>query len=125
MRLLLDTRTLLWWLDERPEISQEARLAIEDEDQDVFVSIATAWEIAIKQSLGRLEAPDDLPIQLDHHRFELLPITLSEVSTIARLPWLHRDPFDRMLVAQALTNGLTIVTRDRDIARYDVPILKA
>lgn len=116
---------LIWWLEDSPEISQEVRAAVEDEDQDVLVSMATAWEIAIKQSLGRLDVPADLPQQLERHSFDLLPITLSDASTVALLPWLHRDPFDRMLVVQAMTNGLTIVTRDRNIARYNVPILTA
>ncbi|HEX5139341.1 MAG TPA: type II toxin-antitoxin system VapC family toxin [Dehalococcoidia bacterium] len=125
MSLLLDTHALLWWLADSPELSHEARTAIADEDEDVFVSIATAWEISIKRSLGRMETPDDLGEQLERHRFDLLPITLSHVSLTGRLPLLHRDPFDRMLIAQAMTNGLTLVTRDRNIARYDVSVLPA
>lgn len=96
-----------------------------DDNTRVFVSIASAWELAIKQSIGKLDMPEDLQEQLDHHRFELLPVTLTHTSQVAKLPLHHRDPFDRILIAQALSDGLTIVARDRNIARYEVPVLAA
>lgn len=125
MRLLLDTHALLWWLADDPALSHDATAAIADPHSSVFVSAATAWEIAIKQALGKLEAPSDLERQLELNRFESLAITVSHASAAGTLPRHHDDPFDRMLVAQALAEGLTVVTRDPRIGRYGVPTLPA
>jgi PIN domain nuclease of toxin-antitoxin system len=89
------------------------------------VTAATAWEIAIKQSIGKLEAPSDLEAQLQLHGFDPLPIIVAHASAAGFLPRHHDDPFDRMLVAQAAAEGLTIVTRDPRIARYSIPTLAA
>jgi PIN domain nuclease of toxin-antitoxin system len=123
VRLLLDTHVLLWYLADDPALPRRAREAIVDGHNAVFVSAATAWEIGIKKSLGKLRAPDDLEEQLVSHRFTPLDITCAHGLAVERLPALHRDPFDRMLVAQAQLEKLTIVTRDRNIPRYDVPVL--
>ena len=125
MRLLLDTHALLWWLADDPTLSAEARKAIADAGSVVYVSAASAWEIAIKRSLGKLEAPEELDEALAANAFAPLPITIGHALAAGRLPNHHQDPFDRMLVAQAMAEGLTLVTRDENIAKYDVATLRA
>jgi|SRR5690554_6284633 len=125
MRFLLDTHTLLWWLGDPDRLSADARVAIRDGSNDVFVSAVSAWEIAIKKRVGRLEAPDDLETQIDKNRFMPLPIGFSHALAIEHLPGIHRDPFDRLLVVQARLETLTIVTRDDIIPKYGVSVLMA
>ena len=125
MNLLLDTHALLWWLDDDPTLSEAARWLIADGSNLVFVSAVSVWEIRIKQSLGKLTLPDEFRHVLKSQPFEELPLTADHAHRLAELPPLHRDPFDRMLVAQAMTERLTIVTRDPDIARYRVPTVTA
>ena len=122
MRLLLDTHVLLWWLADDPKLPGPAADAIASGDTPVFVSAATAWEIAIKKAAGRLDAPDDLIGALDDNDFDALPITTVHALTAGTLPPHHADPFDRMLIAQARTDGLTIVTVDPRFAAYDVDL---
>jgi PIN domain nuclease of toxin-antitoxin system len=125
LTLLLDTHALLWWLSDDPTLSEAARTVIAAPDAVVTVSAASAWEISIKSSLGKLEVPDDLEDQLARHRFKPLPITVSHALAAGSLPRHHDDPFDRMLVAQARLEGLTLVTRDSRIALYGVPVVAA
>lgn len=125
MRLLLDTHVVLWWLARVPRLGSQARAAIASPASAVFVSAITGGEIGIKKSLGRLEAPDDLPGQLVSHGFVELPLNLQHGLALAKLPLHHRDPFDRLLLAQATVEGLTLVTADRAMRAYDVPILPA
>jgi PIN domain nuclease of toxin-antitoxin system len=125
VRLLLDTHALLWALGEPDELEDAARRAIVDPGNSVLVSAASAWEISIKASLGRLEAPRDLADQLAAAHFEPLPITISHSLAAGSLPRRHADPFDRMLVSQAQIEGLTLVTRDERLAAYGVPTLSA
>ena len=122
MRLLLDTHVVLWWLDDDPRLSGDVANLLLSEP-DVFVSSASIWEIAVKQALGKLEGPEDLPERVLAAQFSVLDITAHHGIAAARLPPHHRDAFDRILVAQAAIEGLTIVTRDRDVQRYDVPLL--
>jgi PIN domain nuclease of toxin-antitoxin system len=114
---------LLWWLGDNKALSMKARRAIRDARNTVFVSAATAWEMSIKQALGKLQAPDDLADALAANRFHPLPITIAHATAAGRLPRHHDDPFDRMLVAQAHAEQLTLVTHDPHIGRYGVPIL--
>lgn len=123
-RLLLDTHVFLWWRGEPARLAPDARSSIATADL-VFVSVASAWEAAIKVSLGRLELPDTVEAGVLASGFEKLLITFSHTEQAARLPLHHRDPFDRMLVAQARAEGLTLVTHDRLLEPYDVPILWA
>ena len=125
MRLLLDTHALLWWLVADPRLSDEAREAISAETSYVAVSAASAWEIAIKARLGRLDLPQQLEEELVAQNFDPLPITIAHAVHAGALPAHHEDLFDRMLVAQAQLEGLTIVTRDPRIAAYGVSTLAA
>ncbi len=123
-QLLLDTHVALWWLvDERLEV--EAREAIADPANRVLVSIVSAWEVAIKQGLGRLVVREDYLEVLQDVGVDLLGLTREHVRGVSGLPQHHRDPFDRMLVAQAQEEGLTLVSRDRRLSLYDVPVLRA
>ena len=124
-RLLLDTHVLLWWLSHDPALGPAAHQAIRDAQNEVYVSAATTWEASIKKALGKLEAPDDLDRIVEEERFLKLPISLYHGQMAGQLHAYHRDPFDRMLVAQAQAEGLTIVTADRNIPRYGVYTLPA
>jgi PIN domain nuclease of toxin-antitoxin system len=123
MRTLVDTHMLLWWLGNDPRLPASASAAIRDPDNDVLVSAASAWEIAIKKALGRLEAPDDLVEVVEANGFTALPIMLGHALRAGSLPPHHADPFDRMLIAQAQAERLTVITADRRFARYDVELL--
>ena len=124
MSLLLDTHVVLWWLADAPELPDEIKDRL-DREPDVRVSAATIWEIAIKQSLGKITAPADLPERVRDAGFRELPVTYTHAMAAGRLPMIHRDPFDRMLVAQARCEDLTLVTADPHCQQYDVTILQA
>jgi PIN domain nuclease of toxin-antitoxin system len=122
VRLLLDTHALLWWLADEG-LSAQARDAIADPANLVMVSAASAWEISIKKALGKLAAPDDLEQQVLAGGFTALPISIAQAIAAGQLARHHEDPFDRMLIAQAIGEGLTIVTRDKRFADYGVALL--
>lgn len=122
MRFLLDTHVVLWWLADDAALSDEVKTLIDDEPE-VYVSSATVWEIAIKQAIGKIKIPVDLAEHVAVSEFRELPITFEHARAAGRLPLVHRDPFDRMLVAQAQCAGLTLVTADADISRYEVDVL--
>lgn len=125
MRLLLDTHAVLWALGRPAELASDARAAIEDGANDVLISAASAWEVAIKRAAGKLQAPDDFAGAIVGAAFRPLAITVEHATAAGALPPHHADPFDRMLVAQAMIEGLTIVTRDARFERYGVPMLQA
>lgn len=125
MRLLLDTHTFLWWITDAPRLSAEARAAVASPSNAVSISAATVWELAIKRASGKLEVDVDLGEQIELSGFSALPITIEHGLAAGALPPHHGDPFDRMLIAQAKAEGLTIVTRDRDFEPYGVEILRA
>ena len=118
MRLLLDTHAFLWWCEDDPRLGEVERQAIRDGANDVILSAASVWEMAIKQALGRLKVPEPPSRAALRLGFEPLPISFAHAETTALLPPLHRDPFDRLLIAQARTEGLTLVTRDPSIRAY-------
>lgn len=120
--LLLDTHILLWWLADDPALAPIAREAIIHPEHRVLVSAATAWEIAIKRALGKLDAPRDLEGVLDDGGLETLAITVSHALAAGELPGHHQDPFDRMLIAQARLEGLTVVSVDPRFHLYDVAL---
>ena len=124
MRLLLDTHVFLWWRADDRRLGAAARTAIAGADV-VFVSAATAWEAGIKAALGRLRYPGTIEAGVEDSGFEPLPITLAHAERAARLPKHHADPFDRMLVAQAEIERLTIVTNDRALGAYESEIVWA
>ena len=124
-RLLLDTHAFLWWLADDPALGDDARARIADPANTVHISAVTGWEIAIKKALGKLQAPDDLDAMVEREGFTHLPITFFHGEQAGALPELHRDPFDRMLVAQAQAEGLRIVTRDARIKAYGVQTVAA
>lgn len=123
-RLLLDTHVVIWWLADDPTLPEDIATTI-DEEVDVMVSAATVWEVAIKQQAGKIKAPHDLPELICDCELSHLPISSDHAIEAARLPPIHRDPFDRMLVAQARHHGLTLVTRDDRIKQYEVSVLPA
>jgi PIN domain nuclease of toxin-antitoxin system len=125
MNLLLDTHALLWWLDDNPTLSQEARASIAEPTNVVFISSAIIWEIRIKQSLGKLKIPKNFKEVLEAQPFEMLDITSEHAHKISSIGNYHRDPFDRILIAQAMVERFTLITRDKNIMKYKVHILKA
>jgi PIN domain nuclease of toxin-antitoxin system len=125
MKLLIDTHVLLWWLDDPAILSKAARDAITDSANDVLVSAAVVWEIVIKTGLGKLAIPPDFEKAVQQCGFRYLPVHAAHALAIRNLPTHHRDPFDRMLVAQAIVEGATLVTRDANIFQYAVTCVRA
>jgi PIN domain nuclease of toxin-antitoxin system len=125
VRLLLDTNALLWLLMEPERLPDNALEIVESTANDVHVSVVSIWEIEIKAAKNNLETPPDLEAALAKQRFDALPVTMRHVLAVESLPRHHRDPFDRMLIAQAQIEGLTIVTSDRTMRRYPVATLSA
>ncbi len=125
MRLLLDTHVAIWFFEDPALLSDDARAAIEDPGNALFLSAASVWEWALKLSLGRISMPAALDVGAIRAGVEELPVTWAHGRAAAALPPVHRDPFDRMLVAQALTEDLVLVTRDPLIRRYDVATMPA
>lgn len=123
MNLLLDTHALLWWLAGE-KMQPDAQQAIAAQQNDVFVSAASVWEIAIKRALGKLRIGDGLLDAILRSGFAPLPIALEHAESAGALPAHHQDPFDRMLIAQAQVEGLVVVTRDRAFERYPVAVLR-
>ena len=119
-RLLVDTHAVLWWLTDDPALSDTAREALADPANDVLVSTASVWEIAIKRALGTVVAPDDLPDHIEAQGFGWLPVAAAHAWRVRELSPHHRDPFDRLLVAQALCEGAAIVSADARFGAYGV-----
>lgn len=125
MILLLDAHALLWWLADEPTLAGDARDAIAAPANEVLVSAATVWEIEIKRALGKLSAPDGLVDAMEASAFSTVPIVGADAERAGRLPLQHRDPFDRMLVAQALRLDAVIVSRDPAFGLYGANVLVA
>ena len=127
MRLLLDTHVLLWWLLDDSRLSAAARAALADGSNTILVSAASAWEVAIKASLGKLPLPPEAEARIADAVVEAgfiqLPVTFAHAAGVRTLPWRHRDPFDRLLVAQSKVEGLTLVTGDSALGLYGVDLL--
>ncbi len=123
MRVLLDTYILLWWLSADEALPPRAAEVIADSRTVVLVSAASVWEIAIKKAVGRLDAPDDLLEALHANAFDALAITAAHTLAAGELPPYHADPFDRMLIAQARMEDLTVITVDDRFAEYGVNLL--
>jgi len=127
VRYLLDTHAFLWWIADDRRLSSPARAVIEDPDNEIHVSAVSAWEIAIKAGLGRITFQEDparlIPAQLAANGFVDVPIESRHALGVLQLPLLHRDPFDRLLVAQALAENLPILTADPLVSQYPVPTI--
>lgn len=127
MKALLDTHTFLWWNADAPQLSEAVRAIIADGDNQIFLSAASAWEIAIKAALGRLSLPEPpeqyVANRLTLHRMQGLPIQLSHALRVYSLPEIHRDPFDRLLVAQSQMEKMPILTADENISSYEVEVI--
>jgi PIN domain nuclease of toxin-antitoxin system len=123
-RLLLDTHVFLWWRTSHPRLKRNVRDAIAAAEI-VAVSAASAWEAGIKAALGKLDLSADFEESIEKYEFEALAITVAHAEAAARLPMHHADPFDRLLIAQAQIEGLTLVTANDGLQAYEVPILKA
>jgi PIN domain nuclease of toxin-antitoxin system len=124
VKLLLDTHALLWWLTDDGQLRGQARDLVEDPGNDVLISMVSLWEIAVKTRVGKLEA--DIRQILDavqHEGFTLLDIGMAHLVTLAELPMHHRDPFDHLLIAQAITEDATFISEDRNAVRYPVRML--
>ncbi|MET9328988.1 type II toxin-antitoxin system VapC family toxin [Tsukamurella sp. NPDC003166] len=122
MRLLADTHILLWWLDDSPRLSAAHRSLIADDANTVLVSAATVAEVSIKASLGKLAAPEMSEEFLTEEGFSLLPLSVRHAQALRALPWHHRDPFDRMLVAQCLVEQIPVLTVDERFRAYEVEV---
>jgi len=125
VKLLLDTNALLWWASDPALLAEPARLAIANGRSRVYVSPISLVEIAIKEAIGKLKVPASIVEYVAASRFTELPLTIVHAAAIRELPSIHKDPFDRILIAQARVEALTLVCRDADLARYDVPLLAA
>ncbi|AFZ45755.1 PilT protein domain protein [Halothece sp. PCC 7418] len=127
MRILLDTHIFLWFISGDARLSKDVRDAIRDPDNEVYLSAISVWEAIVKYQLGKLPLPEHpetyLPKQRDLHQITSLDLNESSVLQLAKLPTLHRDPFDRMLICQALQNGLTIATVDTAVRAYPVNVM--
>jgi len=125
MKLLLDTHTALWWVNEYENLSSNAKKLLLDEACILYISIASIWEIAIKSSIGKLPGFNGgvgkFLSKMEEMPVDLITITLRHVEIVETLPFIHRDPFDRLLVATAIADGMTILTADENIRKYDVP----
>ena len=117
---LVDTHTLLWASSDPQKLGPQASKILSDNEVGIFVSIATAWEITIKTGLGKLDAPEDYLDRIEPSGYRFLPIRISHLKHYRNLPLLHRDPFDRMLIAQAQAERLALISRDEEIGSYDV-----
>ncbi|MBW6481003.1 MAG: type II toxin-antitoxin system VapC family toxin [Bacteroidales bacterium] len=126
MKLLIDTHAVIWFITEDKKLPEKTRRIIENIDNNCYVSIASYWEIAIKQSLGRLDLNSDLEKIfriIEETGFEVLPITVNQILENAKLNFHHQDPFDRIIIAQAIYENLSIVTKDEQFRNYKVPLV--
>jgi len=126
MKILLDTHTFLWFLGGNIELSKQARTLIENPKHEIYISIASFWEIAIKYSLGKLtlDVPfAELKTEVIKNSFHILPVTFEDTMQLITLPFHHRDPFDRIIISQAKANNLTLVSRDNNLSLYNVSLL--
>ncbi|MCJ8314997.1 MAG: type II toxin-antitoxin system VapC family toxin [Saccharospirillaceae bacterium] len=124
-KLLLDTHVFIWWISGNELLGENAREMIANPVNEVYVSAATVWEMSIKKQLGKLEAPDDIEQVVTQSGFLPLPISMFHAQQAGTLPTHHKDPFDRMLIAQAQADGLVVVTKDEFFPHYGIRLLDA
>ena len=119
MKILLDTHILLWAISDPDKLSAEHREIIENPDNVIFISIATLWELTIKQAIGKIDLPDSFLLDVTHNGYETLKIEVSHLIELKKLPLHHRDPFDRIIIAQALSENCKLLTIDHEILKYN------
>lgn len=124
-RFLLDTQIFILWMKQDKRLKKEIVVFLKDPESIIFLSIASVWEMVIKKRIGKLRLPHDWKETLEDSRFEILPINLEQIFELENLPLYHHDPFDRMLIAQAIAEEAILITGDEKIWEYDIPILKA
>jgi PIN domain nuclease of toxin-antitoxin system len=124
MRYLVDTHIFVWFVTEPEQLGVEMHDSLRDPDNEVFVSAATFWEIAMNRNRGRMRFPGDIGEEIRAANFVELPVTGAHYEASVALPEIHRDPFDRLIVAQALSEGLVLVTRDKLLGAYNVPMIR-
>ena len=127
MRLLLDTHALLWWIDDDKRLPIRVRSLLEEASNEIYVSVVNVWEMAIKGSTGKLNLPQDfssfIANQLDMNGFNVLSVHLPHVTQVYALPDIHRDPFDRLLIAQAMVEKMPLLTNDSVVKQYGLETL--
>lgn len=124
-RFLLDTHIFVWWMKQEKRLKKEIAAVLKNPENQIFLSVASVLEIVIKKKIGKLKVPQNWKEDLRESSFLLLPITFENAFQLESLPLFHHDPFDRMLIAQAQSEGSTLITGDIKIWKYDVPLLKA
>ncbi len=124
MNVLLDTHSLLWWLNDDPELSRQAFNVISNGENVIFISVVSIWEIRIKEAIGKIDIPSNFKEILDKQPFETLSIASEHAHFIKKLPLIHKDPFDRMLIAQSKIEKLTIITRDSFFTKYNIDVIE-
>lgn len=125
MHYLLDTHTFMWWMESGDKLSPKTKIILQDLKQEIFVSVASVWEIIIKQSKGKLKTPRNIKGGIIKAGFKVLSIELSHAIEVRKLPLHHKDPFDRMLISQAKAEKLTLITSDPKIWKYKLALIKA
>ena len=123
MNLLIDTHILLWWLSDHTHLSKKSIQLIADTRNNLYLSTAALWEMAIKESLGKLELPQYFEFTLVSQGFQDLPVKKAHVRQLSQLPLIHRDPFDRIQIAQAITEGMTLISADTVFKQYPVTVI--
>jgi PIN domain nuclease of toxin-antitoxin system len=121
---LLDTQVFMWAMEKNKRLSQSVRDVITDPDNTIYISVVTPWEMMIKRGVNKLEVPYDIKTGIKRTGFSLLSVQIDHALAIEKLPLIHKDPFDRMLIAQAKVENLNLITADRNIWKYKVPLLK-
>ena len=126
MNLLIDTHALIWFITDNKKLPIQTRRIIESSENNCFVSIATYWEIGIKYSIGRLDLNADLETIfeiIEETGFEPLPVTVKQILTNAKLDFYHQDPFDRIIIAQSMTENMAIISKDNQFRKYSIPVV--
>jgi len=124
-RFLVDTNVFIWWMEKKKPLGKDISHIISDPNNYIFLSLASIWEMSIKEKIKKLKLPKDWKKDIQSGTFEILPISIDHIFGLDYLPLLHKDPFDRILVAQANIEGLTLITSDPKIWKYNVPLIKA
>lgn len=123
MKYLFDTHALIWWYEDDRKLTKDQKLAVTNPRNEILISVLNAWEMSIKIKKGKLQTKRDLPNYFRESDFQILPVTIAHALKLHELPQIHKDPFDRMLVAQALVEGCILISGDKELEAYDVPVL--